>query len=186
VNRARRAMSIMKKGRALATAKLKTIGGEIEQQFLQAIQEANKAPLAGARNLPVLDGIDRRGDFTHLQENVLLIAAKILRESGHVFTFGNSVVMQLGDPTTPDVSLTPLRTGTTVESCARGLLANLFVCQLGDKQFPPPKWFLEVLLNAEPVLGQLPRIRHYARRPIFDENFVLLSPGWHPTPSRGL
>src|SRR5262249_48293166 len=49
----------------------------------------------------------------------------------------------------------------------------------GEKQFPPPRWFLEVLLHSAPVLAGLPAIRHYARRPVFDDGFVLRLPGWH-------
>src|SRR5262249_41754469 len=133
-----------------------------------------------ARDLPVLRGIDRRGDFLQPQENVLVLAANILVQSGKVFTFGDGVVMQVGEPDAPEAKLPPLRMGMSVEPGATGLVANLFLCQAGEKQFPPPRWFLEVLLHSAPVLAGLPAIRHYARRPVFDDGFVMRGPGWHP------
>src|SRR5262249_23280984 len=42
----------------------------------------------------------------------------------------------------------------------------------GDRQL--------LLLADEDLGGQLPVIRHYARRPIYDEDFRLCGPGWHP------
>src|SRR5262245_19499597 len=66
-----------------------TPGKELEEQLLQAIHAAGQAPLPGARDLPVLRGIDRRGDFLQPQENVLVLAANILVQSGKVFTFGD-------------------------------------------------------------------------------------------------
>ena len=37
-----------------------------------------------------------------------------------------------------------------------------------------------MLLRSELLPPHLPRIKHYARRPLFDHNFNLRGPGWHP------
>jgi hypothetical protein len=157
-----------------------TPGAVLEQQLVQALHDAERALLPGCRDLAILCGLSRQGDFVVPQENVLVQAGDILVRNAQVYTYANSVVMQRGEATAPDVSLVPLRRDMRVEAYGRGLLANLLVCQNGENQFPPPKWFLEVLLHAEPVLARLPRIRHQARRPIFDSDFVLRGPGWHP------
>jgi len=164
----------------VAKEKAETPGDELEYQLFQALKQAQNAPLLGARDLPVMGGLDRQGTFTDPQENVLVRATEILVGSAQVFTYGNSVVMQRGEPTTSEVSLAALRSGTEIETSARGILANLFICQHGERQFPPPKWFLEVLLHAQPVLAALPRIQLYVRRPILSKDFALLTPGWHP------
>src|SRR5437868_4962017 len=71
----------------MSKAKVNTPGAELEQQLLDAIRAANKAPLPGGRALPVLYGIDRRGDFVDPQENVLVRAGEILVNSGRVYTY---------------------------------------------------------------------------------------------------
>jgi hypothetical protein len=76
--------------------------------------------------------------------------------------------------------LAPLRTGSLVETGAEDLLANVLLSQTDDNQFPIRKWFACLLLRSELLLPRIPRIRHYATRPVFDGNFVLRGPGWHP------
>src|SRR5262249_44180899 len=46
-------------------------------------------------------------------------------------------------------------------------------------QFPLPKWFGDLVLRSELLPPRLPRIQHYARRPMFDFDFNLRAPGWH-------
>jgi hypothetical protein len=161
------------------TRRQTTTGDELEGQLRQAIRDVDRAPLPGARDLPVLTGIDRRGDFVDPQENVLMRAAEILLKSRRVFTYGNTAVMQIAGLEGTGDTLVPLRTGPIIEKGAPSLLANLFVCRFGGKEFPPPAWFVPVLLHADSVLPLLPRIALYARRPVFDSNFHLRGPGWH-------
>jgi hypothetical protein len=162
------------------TTDTSTVGDELAQQLMQAIHAVEHAPLPGARNLPVLSGLDRRGDFVLPQENVLVKATQILAASGKVYRYGDSIVMEVENTEGTGVILVPLRVGGKVESSAKGFLANLFVCEHKDKQCPPPRWFVDVLLRAETVLEALPQIRLYARRPVFDADFNLQGPGWHP------
>src|SRR5262249_19203802 len=138
------------------------------------------APLPGARPLPVLWGLLPRAGFTQPQENILVQAIKLLSESGRVFTYGDSIVMVMRRIDGAGDRLAPLRTGSVAEVGGEDLLASLITCQHGESQFPLPRWFAEVLLRAEPLLARLPRIQHYATRPIFDSDFVLRGPGLHP------
>jgi hypothetical protein len=109
---------------------------------------------------------------------VLVNAVDLLVRSGRVYVYGDTIVLQ--GPGPGGDRLVPLRTGSVAEVGAEALLANLFVCQQEYGQFPVPKWFADVLLRAEPLRARLPRIRHYATRPIFDDDVVRRDPGWHP------
>jgi hypothetical protein len=172
-------MRLNKEVWSLATA-TPTIGGELADQLFAAIREANRVPLEGARDLPVLTGLvpDRR--FKSPQENVLAEAAQILVKSGGVFAFGNAYVLADLRMDGLGLGLVPLRTESRVEVGAASFLSNLMACQEGDSPFPVPPWFADLLLRYSPLNGRLPRIRHYATRPVFDDEFVLRSQGWHP------
>jgi hypothetical protein len=163
----------------MAQVNPKLPGDELAEQWTKAIQVFDSVPLPGARKLPVLSGLDRRGDFVVTQENILISTADILVTSQKVYTYGDSIVLEIENANDTGPGLVLLRTGTSVESSAKGFLANLMVCQAGEKQFPPPHWFVDVLLRAETVIKRLPRIRWYAQRPVFDEAFILRGPGWH-------
>jgi len=164
----------------MATNTQHTIGAELENQLFQALEEADRAPLPGARSLPILHGPMPKGGFTQPQENVLVRATQILAQSGRIYSYGDTKVMQTdGLADNPGV-LTPLRTGSIVEAGANDLLANIFVCQQGEHQFSVPPWFAKLLLRSELLSGMLPRIRLYSTRPIFDNNYILRGPGWHP------
>jgi hypothetical protein len=56
----------------------------------------------------------------------------------------------------------------------------LFCCRTNDQDFAPPSWFVRLLLASDLLVQRLPRIQIYTNRPVFDENFRLCSPGWHP------
>src|SRR5438045_2543732 len=97
----------------------KTIGAELEDQLLQAIKKAQQAPRPGARDLPCLRGLCRRGaSFTLPQENVLLEATDYLVQSKKLFLHGNAVVLELDGLDGKGKTLQPLRTGAGVETGA--------------------------------------------------------------------
>lgn len=156
-----------------------SLGGEIAQQLFDAISTAQHAPLAGARDLPVLHGVNQQGYCTEPQENVLVAAGNILVESARTYRYGNTIVLEAGRLDGEGAYLVTLRADDAVEPGAESWLANLFVCQVGEIQLRPPPVFTRVLLTAEPVVARLPRIEIYAARPVFDEQFVLRQPGWH-------
>jgi hypothetical protein len=164
----------------LATDRQVTPGDELERQLFRALEEADNAPLPGARTLPILHGLKPKGGFTQPQENILLRATEILMESGRIYAYGDTLVMQTDRRDDIPGVLTPLRTGSIVEVGANDLLANVFICHQGESQFSVPIWFAKLLLRSELLIARLPRIRHYATRPLFDHDFILRGPGWHP------
>jgi hypothetical protein len=166
------------------TATATSRGKELADRLAQGVQDVARAPLPGARKLPVLMTVNPRGEAIGLFENGLTEAADILVASNRVFTLGDGVVQEVGQPGEgmDCHRLVPLRTGYRIEPGAEDWLANVFVCWHKAKQFAPPKPFTDVLLRSEPTLVRLPRIRTYARRPVFDDDFVLRGPGWHAGP----
>lgn len=157
-----------------------TIGGQIEEQVAQALRDLAAVPLPGGRDLPILTGLDPRGaTYFEPQENVLIKAIDILVASGRVFRYGNSIVVDSEHISDSDRYLNVLRAGSSIVTGAEDFLANLFVCGAGTTQFSVPKSFSDVLLRSSHV-QRLPRILQYATRPVFDSNFILRGPGWHP------
>jgi hypothetical protein len=162
----------------MATGDPHTTGETLADQFFAALHGAANAPVAGARDLPVLEGLMRSGGFHEPQENVLAKAIELLRSGNRVFTYGSSVVLEYPQFGGQGRQLVTLRNGASIERGAECWLGNLFVCENDDNQFPPPRWFVELLLTTEPLLHNLPRINIYTQRPLFDTDFVLHNPGF--------
>ena len=156
-----------------------TVGDLIEVQLVEAINSVRRAPLPGTRDLPLLVGVTPKGDCVEPLENVLAKAIDILVASRRVFIFDGDLVLEIEDTHGSGKRLVQLRAAGEVNRQAASLLANLFHCQSGQVQFPPPKRFVEVLLVSDVINRRVPRIRTYACRPVFDQDFVLRQPGWH-------
>jgi hypothetical protein len=157
-------------------------GDKLERRLTQAIQGLAMAPLDGARNLPIVRNVRQGGSILGNAENKLLEVTSILIESRAVFSYENSVVMEYSDG--DGKRLVHLTMGGELWNSARSRLANLFICESrtpGDiaVQFPPPDKLVEHVLNRQPTLDALPRIRTYARRPVFDSQFRLCQNGWN-------
>lgn len=149
------------------------------------IRLADTAPPPGARDLPVIRGVNTSGLCLTSQEAVTHQVARVLAESRRVFTYGNSIVVETcwnG----PYAAIQSIRTGPQIEGCAAGVLANHLVCEWAGEentyQFSLPAKALNVVLHADPLVRSLPRINLYARRPLFGPDFVLLGPGFHAGP----
>jgi hypothetical protein len=160
-------------------------GEALAARLSDARRAAQQAPLRGARPLPVVNGLDQSCRSVGPLENVLAQVHQILLDTPRVYMHGNNVVLELGEG--DGARLCNLATGVDVNPCAAPMLANLFVCESAarenDKpavQFPPPSKLAALVLSREPTLAALPRIQVYARRPIFDEEFVLHGPGYDP------
>jgi hypothetical protein len=158
------------------TATPPTTGRELVDALEAAVRRLAAALRPGARNLPVLTGLTPGTGFTAPLENVRARATEILAASGRVYRHGYRVVLD----TDPPGELLPLREGAETASGVAGRVANLFVCRHDDLQFPPPHCFIDLVLKADPLPAALPEVRCYARRPVFDPDFVLCGRGWHP------
>ncbi len=159
-------------------------GQALAARLRDACACAAHAPRAGARDLPVLAGITPKSVFIEPLENVSARATEILVASGRVYAFGQSVVIELLDGDRR--RLLALSQGGHVERFAAAVIANLFVCESAapDRdpvQFAPQPMFVQVLLNSEAFRAALPPIRRYVTRPLFDDDFNLLPPGYHPS-----
>jgi hypothetical protein len=158
-------------------------GCDLAQRLHDGHAIAGRAPLPGARDIPLLTGLTPRCIYLEPLENVRKRATEILVESRRVYMYGNDISYERIDGS--NRCLVPLTQGGVVERNAAAILANLVVCELSgpDKdpvQFAPPRPFIELLLNSIPIRQALPKIRTYATRPVFDLDFNLRGPGWHP------
>jgi hypothetical protein len=108
-------------------------------------------------------------------------ATRILLGSGRLYRWGEDIVYEHPGP--DDQRLQLLAVQGTPEASATHLLGNLFGVgvkqKTGDAQSLPPARLMNALLAGDYLRQHLPVIRHYTRRPIFDEDFRLLCPGWH-------
>jgi hypothetical protein len=161
----------------------KTRGSDLAKRLWDGRKQAQNAPLPGARNISILHGLNTNCTFSVPLENVLVEAQKVLINSSRVYRYGNNAVMEVSTAT--EKALATLTTGNHVDPATATLLANLFVCECEENpgetiQFIPPTKFVAALLHREPTVAALPAIKLYALRPVFDENFVLRGPGWHP------
>ncbi len=157
-----------------------TLGGRFAAQLDDLIRQFDFLPLPGVRELPVLEGLTTNTVFDQLPENVIQNATELLVDSRRVFRYGNSIVMEADGLEGRGPTLVPLRRGATIEQGAASFLANVFVCQAGECRFLPRSGFVNALLVNSTTQSRLPRIRHYARRSIFNEEFEVCGPGWHP------
>ncbi len=154
-------------------------GEELETRLLFALGELDAAPLLGARDLPLLTGVSSKG-FTDSPENVWVRLREILSNTNRVFRFGNRIVFESRMPEEEPCLIT-LVEGVDVRGGAEAHLANVFLCTAGDQDFLPSRNLVSHALLAEPVRGSLPLIRVYSRRPVYDTDFILRGPGWHPS-----
>jgi len=156
-----------------------SLGMQFAQRFGQARRELRQAPRAGARDLPRLIGLNPNGSASVPIENLYADATRILADTGKVFVYGDNVALEIG--TSDTLSLQRLTTGCDVGPTASALLANYMTCETSSESptyFPPPSKFVATLLVRGPTREALPRIVTYARRPVYDENFVLRGPGY--------
>jgi hypothetical protein len=158
-------------------------GRDLVQRLRDGRAQAGHAPLPGARDLPVLTGLTPQCIFLEPLENVRDRATRILVDSGRVYAYGDDILYERIDG--PVRCLVPLTRGRVVERSAAAIMANLVICELAapDKapvQFVPPRPCVELLLNSAPTRQAVPRIKAYATRPVFDDDYKLLGPGWHP------
>ena len=159
-------------------------GEDLATRRTSGIRQAEQAARPGARELPVVEGLTQKCQFLRPMENVLMETRDILINSETVFIHGRDIAMEVTTGT--DRSLVTLTAGYQIETRASSLLANVFVCDKTSRsdesavQFPPPAQFVALLLNSDQTRDHLPRITTYAMRPVFDDDFQLRGPGWHP------
>jgi hypothetical protein len=157
--------------------------GKILQDMLRDnLRIFQLGPRAG-HNRPIIWGVTPNGVFVHgMTLDVFLArAADLIRAGGRVYAWEDTLVFEVREQGREQLLL--LASRHKVEPGAPGVLANLFgVGVRGEdhvaESLVPPKLVSAVLAD-EDLWRRLPAIRHYARRPLFDEEFNLYGPGWN-------
>ena len=158
--------------------------GKILQHTLQENLRAFQRGFTGSTRVrPIIWDVTADGTFVNGNDldTFLARATDIVRESGRVYAFENTIVFEFRKP--PNQRLTILGTGDGPMRHAASILANLFVVavltETGPKQTVVPTKLAGALLVDEDLGQAIPRIRTYSPRALFDENFDLRGPGWH-------
>lgn len=154
---------------------------EFAQRLEKATRELLALPKPGIPDVPIVSGITPECTTQEYLPNKLNEIQQRLGDSGRIYFHGNTVVLEEGEK---DKRITPLMVGGDLESGAAGRLANIFICEdvtrSTPRLFPPTDKIVSTVLLHEPVAKALPRIEHYARRPVLDKDFGYRGPGWHP------
>jgi hypothetical protein len=161
----------------MAITAFPSVAAQLASGLLQACSQLRRAPRAGARGIPVITGITLAGASLGSLENSQLEVLETLRESGVVFFFDRSVVMDhaLGG----ERRLVVLAEGQSLSASAVSSVANLCLASDGNRQFPVPAAFLSPAFARDDLSSHLPTIIRYARRPVVTLDYEVLQPGWH-------
>lgn len=162
----------------MAAKKTKTAGDILADQLFEALGDFVHVPVEGARDLAVLSGLTDKGIFLSPPENLLSNALTHLVDSQRVFVVGDKIMQEVdrGDV----LHLMPLATRDRVEGSAPAVLANLIVAGTEESWFLLPRSFVQLLLLSDRTWRETPRVDFYFHRPVFDANWILRGPGWHP------
>lgn len=159
-------------------------GATLAAKLQRGRQQAERAARPGARTLPVIRGVTTRCEFFIPQENVLAQIGEIFVAGQRLFRYGNSIYLEVCEGT--EKRLVQVHMEGDVATKASSMLANLVVCEIPPSsedgaplQFPAPQKLIALALNCEPIIATLPRVKQYATRPVFNDDFVLCGPGWH-------
>lgn len=155
-----------------------TIAQQLERELEVALFQVQRVPSQGARELDDLEGLTLKPGFILPQENVIIAAAEFLASSQRVFRYGARIVFEIRRSSGAH-ELIVLSESGDVASGAEDYLANLFRCRLGEGEFPPPRWFVELLFRSELLFDRLPSIQHYSKRPFVSASFQVLQGGWN-------
>jgi hypothetical protein len=155
-----------------------------ESSYVQSLGAQLLAGLEGpsADSAAVVWGVSNRFILGN-RGMVLRQIRRILVDSGQVFVRDGDVVFeQRSEVDGP--RLVTLMQDDQLTRAAPSHLASLVCCAMpGKKNAPvtcqPPGPVLAEVLNSPATRDQLPRVKWYGRRPVFDADFQLLQPGYH-------
>lgn len=163
--------------------KIAARGKMLQQQFLSSLRAFKRGP-ASIGEVEVLEDI--RPNATLINgltfDQFVTMAGRVLKDSGRVYRWEDTVVFEYRDPANESLRL--LASGGSAEPGAAGVLANIVVASSADGkngtlQYPLPESLARSLLVNEGLRRELPVIRQYARRPLYDPSFTLCQPGWN-------
>lgn len=158
-------------------------GKILSDQLRESLRIVQRGPVSSDRNRPIIWGITHYGAFVHDMtiDGFLAQSGRILNECGYFYRWEDTLVYEYREPDHERLLL--LATQTKAEPCAGAIVANFVGIGTRDEdrmvQSLMPDKLVKALLLDEDLWRRLPVIRHYARRPIFDAQFHLCSPGWN-------
>jgi hypothetical protein len=159
-----------------------TRGEQLCDDLFQTLRELRVDPTGDGPTL--VQGVTSRGELIDGQTMGGFVhdAGEALSGSGRVYFMDGSLMYEVGHE--GDRWLVQIATASHVETCAPALLANVIAAttqsQRGETQCTVPTKLVHALLLNELFRSSLPSVREYARRPLYDADFVLRGPGWHP------
>jgi hypothetical protein len=159
-------------------------GEQLCDDLFEALRELRVDPTGDGPTL--VEGVTSRGELIDGQTmgGFLHDAGEALSGSGRVYVMDGSVMFELLQEA--DRGLVQIATASHVETCAPALLTNVIAAttqsQRGEIQCPVPPKLVHALLVNELFRSRVPCIREYARRPLYDADFILRGPGWHAEP----
>ena len=132
----------------------------------------------------IIWGVQSGGGFVspQTQQGFIEEAARVLAASDRVFRRGDAIVFDVR--VRQGRRLITLADGQKVDSCAAAHLAHLLAVGVQEEEKPPVQSLItprlvNILLVSERLGQELPQIRTYGQRPVYDEQFRLWGPGWH-------
>src|SRR5262245_44583390 len=159
-------------------------GKMLHDQLLRNLRALQRGFTAPKRVRPVLWDVTSSGTFVNdMNLDIFLArATDIVLESGRLYRWEDTVVYEFRNPGNQRLRI--LSAGEEPTRHAANILCNLFAVGVqtenGARQSPVPARLAGALLADEDLCQALPAINTYARRALFDEDFVLRGPGWHP------
>jgi hypothetical protein len=158
-------------------------GKRLFDTFWENLNAFKRGPAATLRQREVIVGVTAHGSFVGgmTVDGFIARASQILLESGRIYRFDDTLCYEVNDGA--EQQLRVLASQHRAEPNAGSLLANLMCVGVqGDDaatQSLLPANLVSALLADQQLWRQLPRIRSYSRRPLFDEQFRLCGPGWN-------
>lgn len=160
-------------------------GATLAKRFKKACSRFSSFAVPGRQSRHILRGIATNGNVAGDYDAKLAEMTQLLITDGRTFAFGDDVVMERGEGV--DRRLVTLASADKAERSTGAFLAGIMVCEIPGKsdaepakQFPVPDKLVESLMMREATRQALPQLKAYYRRPIVDERFIVLGPGWHP------
>jgi hypothetical protein len=170
----------------MPTTQADSLGVQFADRFGQARRELGRALSQGARELPCLVGLNPNGTAVVPLENLFSQATDYLTATGQFYHYGQNIALEVTHG--EERSLQLLTLGSRAEPIAAAMISNFLTCQTvcgsnsSPMHFTPPSGFINNLLARFPTRAAFPPITTYARRPVYDEHFILRGPGYHAEP----
>src|SRR5262249_6446627 len=152
-------------------------GKLLTDRLNKGLQKSQNARLPRGPSRAIIWGVTANGQFVDGLTVEVFIgqATRVLQDSGRVYRREDMLGLERRGPDDPHLQVLAYASG--MDPGAPAALANLFVVGLQSEdaasQSLPTDKLVRALLADDTLRRLLPAIRHYARRPVYDDNFNL-------------